>query len=763
MRTIIAFILIALSVNTKAQVDLNRIGQTPGGSGYHVNYDSLSHRLFVGAGTSIWVYDVSDINNPVIIGKRPFLGLITETILYDNNTLFVSATFDGVYAIDLSSEDLPVIDHKYLYGIDSRAAYDMLLVGDTLFIPTNVCVTLLKYTDGVGFTNLYDIGPYALFLQGNAFCVAEKGNYFAIGVKKLLQGEIRIYNKNDLSNPITSWQDSTIIAISKLKFSDTNDSIIYACGSSSNLGITSHFISLNFDGSNLTKLDSYDINGIPIIAAANIQNMDIQNDTLYLATGCAEDTSKGAPLSYIPIFDATGLPADTLKEIGYINAGLWHFDVSLIKGTPYMATASEWLGVAINNVKSGIPFDTLMLLPTGGWTQKGKVRGDTLWVAHEGWGLAAYNIDSLMFSNGYMTNSKILHIFNINTDTASHEFVGDFEFINDTLLILSSGTVYNLKPWLQGGQPDSVYHIHFLGEVHNAYSNTGQKRIVVGSLLFSISLFDPFSANSNALATINTLNNSKSIFIKDDIVFYGSKNDTSSSITVYLVASEIQDSSFLTIDSINAGTGQINSIAIENNMVAVGKGNSIRFYNWDGSHFTYIDSIFDINMTEVNIELKNNYLYIADKKKGVIIIDVSDNTYPIVGKFEGRGTWTNLFGSEDIEIADDGKIYLSDFNAGVIIIEAFDTTLASSVKTITETNNNVKIYPNPATDIINIEINQENKLNYTISIFNVKGQKIFEHNYKKNNILLDLKFKKGVYIVEVSNENFTENKKIIIK
>jgi hypothetical protein len=286
---------------------------------------------------------------------------------------------------------------------------------------------------------------------------------------------------------------------------------------------------------------------------------------------------------------------------------------------------------------------------------------------------------------------------------------------------------------------------------------------VVGSLLFSISLFDPFSANSNALATINTLNNSKSIFIKDDIVFYGSKNDTSSSITVYLVASEIQDSSFLTIDSINAGTGQINSIAIENNMVAVGKGNSIRFYNWDGSHFTYIDSIFDINMTEVNIELKNNYLYIADKKKGVIIIDVSDNTYPIVGKFEGRGTWTNLFGSEDIEIADDGKIYLSDFNAGVIIIEAFDTTLASSVKTITETNNNVKIYPNPATDIINIEINQENKLNYTISIFNVKGQKIFEHNYKKNNILLDLKFKKGVYIVEVSNKNFTENKKIIIK
>jgi len=51
------------------------------------------------------VYDIFNPNNPVIIGKHPFLGLITETILYDSNTIYVSATFDGVYAIDLSSPD----------------------------------------------------------------------------------------------------------------------------------------------------------------------------------------------------------------------------------------------------------------------------------------------------------------------------------------------------------------------------------------------------------------------------------------------------------------------------------------------------------------------------------------------------------------------------------------------------------------------------------------------------------------------------------
>ncbi len=126
------------STTVLAQVNLNRIGQTPGGAAYHVNYDSPSQRLFVGAGTSLWVYDMSDPNNPIVVSKRPFLGLITETILYSNNVLFVSASFDGVYAIDLSSDSLTILDHIYVDApFFKKAAYDMTLIGDTLLIPRN--------------------------------------------------------------------------------------------------------------------------------------------------------------------------------------------------------------------------------------------------------------------------------------------------------------------------------------------------------------------------------------------------------------------------------------------------------------------------------------------------------------------------------------------------------------------------------------------------------------------------------------------------
>jgi len=767
MKTIVFLFLIAFSIGTKAQIELNRIGQTPGGSGYHVNYDSLSQRLFVGAGTSLWVYDMSNPNSPIIYGKRPLLGLITETILFDSNTLLVSATFDGVYAIDLSSPDLTIIDHKYVDALAHRAAYDMTLTGDTLLIPNNVRVSMLRYISGSGFTNPVDVGPNVLLLNGNAFCVTNKANNVFVGTQGLDKGRIFVYDKSNLNNYTCLWSDTSIKAITKIMFSDTNDSIFYVCGGSSNSGITSSFLVLKYDGTNITKLDSYEIIGIPFLAAANIQNMDIENDTLYLATGCAVSDTMGLPLSYIPIFDATEIASSPMHMINYINPGLWHFDVSLIKGTPYMATASEWLGVAINNVKSGLPLDTLPFLQTGGWTQKSKLHNNNLWVAHEGWGLAAYNIDSLKFNNGFVTDSKTLHIF--KTDI-THEFVGDFEFINDTLLLLSSGTVYNIKPWQQGGQPDSLYKLNLSGYLNKALTND---RIIVGTQSAilpdlgstqKLSIFDPYNPSGNALFTLSVFNNVKSFTLVGDTVFYGFKTDSLDKMR-YLVASKIVNNSLITIASIATDTlDHINSISVDGNIVAIGKKNTIMWYSWDGSNFTFIDSYYDINMTEVDVYLKNNYIYVADRIKGLIIIDI-DNPVTPVAEFEGRGTWKNLFGSEDIELGNDGTIYLSDFNAGVIMIEAFDTSLSSSQYNIAnQIDGNIRIYPNPVRKTINIDINIEQQLYNNVTIYNTNGQIVFENKYYDNKIVINnLELSTGVYYVKLTNSILTEIKKIIIE
>ncbi len=202
-----------------------------------------------------------------------------------------------------------------------------------------------------------------------------------------------------------------------------------------------------------------------------------------------------------------------------------------------------------------------------------------------------------------------------------------------------------------------------------------------------------------------------------------------------------------------------------NNIIAVGKVNSIQFYSWDNSQFTYIDTYNDINMTEVDLELKNNYLYIADKIRGVIILDISDNSYPIVGEFEGRGTWTFLFGSEDIEIADDGKIYLSDFNAGVIIIEPFDTTLTESPIGYESGSSNIKIYPNPASSFITIELENNQNAVWDVSLINIKGQEILHKRITDSKFIINIKdFPTGVYFIQLSKDKAEKLiKKIIIK
>lgn len=83
------------------------IGQTPGGGDYHVNWDSAGRRLIVGCGTSIWLYDCRDMHHIEVTAKQPLPGIINETDRY-RDTLFVMATHDGVYGLDLSTKQLNV-------------------------------------------------------------------------------------------------------------------------------------------------------------------------------------------------------------------------------------------------------------------------------------------------------------------------------------------------------------------------------------------------------------------------------------------------------------------------------------------------------------------------------------------------------------------------------------------------------------------------------------------------------------------------------
>ena len=759
MKTFLFFLLTVLSVNIYAQADLNRMGQTPGGSAFHVNYDSLTRHLFAGVGTSLWVYDMTNPAEPVILAKRPLLGLINETIL-SGNVLFIAATHDGVYALDVNSDSLTVLDHYPVDGLGDIGAYDICLSGDTLFVADKFKVRRLIYTPETGFSTIEP--DFALF---GSFCVAEKGNLLAVG--KQPSGIVEVYDKNNLLIPAATWQNANIKTVQHLQFSDADKNIIYVCGGPTNFFSTSWFYALELSGNRLTAVDSFDVSGVLLLAQANIRDMDSRNDTLYIATTCAIDETMGAPLSYIPVMDASRLPADTMNMISYLNPGLWHFDVSLMDGTPYLATASEWLGVAVNNITTMQPLDTLPLIPTGGWTQKARVVGDTLWVAHEGWGLAAYNIDSLKFTNGYMTDSRILHLYSVQ----NHFFVGEFEFLNDTMLLLSDGTVYNLKPWLQGGQPQPAYQLSCQGvSLHNARTNRGQ-RLVVGSEIIGfarqMSLFDPFNPNGNSLKTIDLYNNPKSITVIDDTVFYGMKINNSAP-DIFLAASLIRDDDFIQLDTIKLpfNLSDLNAVSVEHQVVAIAKGNIITWYAWDGSRFTYLNSYSDATMNAIDVVLKNNYIYVADKMNGIKIIDMFTGT--LVGQFEQKTGWCGSFGYQDICLDEDGLIFLSDFNAGVIMIEAFDHTLGTDDHDISWniTGEDILIYPNPASSYINLEFDNPESNSFTINIYNFLGQKVISlDNLTTVRYTIQTEsFKSGLYFIEIINEHGGQKvKKLVIR
>lgn len=78
------------------------------------------------------------------------------------------------------------------------------------------------------------------------------------------------------------------------------------------------------------------------------------------------------------------------------------------------------------------------------------------------------------------------------------------------------------------------------------------------------------------------------------------------------------------------------------------------------------------------------------------------------------------------------------------------------------------VYPNPADELINISVNNNVQGNTILKLFSVKGNIIYKKNIMNNsgkfsNIIDVSDYPKGIYILNITGSNFSENKKIIIQ
>ena len=116
----------------------------------------------------------------------------------------------------------------------------------------------------------------------------------------------------------------------------------------------------------------------------------------------------------------------------------------------------------------------------------------------------------------------------------------------------------------------------------------------------------------------------------------------------------------------------------------------------------------------------------------------------------------------DIDIAVMRLIYTDEFTVEIeqnsLFINDFISGLENEV-----TNQNYRIYPNPSSDFINIELN--NLENVNVSIINATGQVVFKKSITEKQVeqINISDFKKGIYLIIISGQNYSNTEKIIKK
>ena len=88
-----------------------------------------------------------------------------------------------------------------------------------------------------------------------------------------------------------------------------------------------------------------------------------------------------------------------------------------------------------------------------------------------------------------------------------------------------------------------------------------------------------------------------------------------------------------------------------------------------------------------------------------------------------------------------------------MILRAVVTTLSNQ----NFVENNLKIYPNPTTDILNLDLQEE----ATLSVFDISGKQLLTQKANGNTQLNLSAFAKGIYVLKIVNDN-TETKTLKI-
>jgi len=165
------------------------------------------------------------------------------------------------------------------------------------------------------------------------------------------------------------------------------------------------------------------------------------------------------------------------------------------------------------------------------------------------------------------------------------------------------------------------------------------------------------------------------------------------------------------------------------------------------------------NRTCNNPQSSGLNILFSDAAPAPVCLSPTSGTYrpvQLLSAFNGKpseGVWTLT--AQDFYIGDSGSINSWGLD--------FGCTLGTSTAELSD----FTIYPNPSKGDFNIQFTNSNNEEVTITIFDIRGRKVYENSYDNQplvneNIQLN-NVEKGIYLVTLSSGNTKQVKKIIIE
>ena len=171
-------------------------------------------------------------------------------------------------------------------------------------------------------------------------------------------------------------------------------------------------------------------------------------------------------------------------------------------------------------------------------------------------------------------------------------------------------------------------------------------------------------------------------------------------------------------------------------------------------------SSVDENSIPHNQIINGNYLYTAYYHDGFYVHDISDPFTPILigyyDTFEPDHHESYMGAWGVYPFLPSGNILISDMQTGLYLFEVnYDNPLLTDVLV----NNKNAIYPNPCSDVLNLNLTNKSQVN----LYDIQGNKVFNAS-DVYNIQLNTNFlSNGIYILKLTDETGVSTHKISVQ